>query len=351
MRILILRTSALGDVVHGLPVLNALRRHLPTAEIGWVVEAPFAPLLDGFREAAVLDRIFPVRLKTWRRSLTKSQTRREIRAVLGPLRAFRADVALDLMGNHKAGLLARLSGARRRIGLMRRERREPSSALWINEPVAARGDHAVERALSVLDGLEIPRETPDFGAAMLLPETAAVRSARKALPALPPEAPLVLLCPGAGWGNKEYPPAWWGRVAARLRDTVGAVIWIPSGPGEEALGEAVARESAGAAAALGRIDLPTLAALMRQARLVLAGDTGPLHLAHALATPVVGVFGPTDPQRHGPYGDPQGALARKLPCSFCYKRYAEPKACLLEIPPRAVAERAAQRLTVAAAAH
>jgi heptosyltransferase-1 len=330
-----------------LPVLTALRHHLPEARIGWAVEAPFAPLLEGFRDAGILDSIFPVRFKKWRSPWRSRAVRRQMRLSLGEIRRFRAEVALDLMGNHKAGFLARVSGARRRIGLGRRWRREPSSALWINEPVAARGDHAVERALSVLEALSLPREAPDFGSDFLLPESPETQRQleRWAAPAAP--APRLLLCPGAGWGNKEYPPRWWGQVAAGLAREVGAVTWIPSGPGEEALGEAVAAHSEGAARHLGMVDLSTLAALMRRSRLVLAGDTGPLHLAHALGAPVLAVMGPTDPQRHGPFGDPQGALARELPCSYCYKRLPEPKGCLLEIPPRQVIQRAVERLEAA----
>ncbi|HSL84214.1 MAG TPA: glycosyltransferase family 9 protein, partial [Thermoanaerobaculia bacterium] len=164
MNILLIRTSALGDVVHCLPVLSALRRHLPEARLGWVVDRAFAPLLDGHPD---LDEVLPVGLRAWRGRSLAAETRREARAFLRRLRAFRADVALDLMGNHKAGILARLSGARRRIGLGRAARREPSSALWINEAAPARGVHAVEEALAVLVPLGVPAEPVDLGGARL----------------------------------------------------------------------------------------------------------------------------------------------------------------------------------------
>jgi heptosyltransferase-1 len=120
---------------------------------------------------------------------------------------------------------------------------------------------------------------------------------------------------------------------------------VSAGSGEEELAERVAAASAGAARAIAAPSLPFLAALLRGARLVLGGDTGPLHLAHALGTPVLCLMGPTDPARHGPYGQPEAALWRRLPCSFCQLRLHETKACLLEIPPRLVAERALARLT------
>lgn len=341
-RLLLLRTSALGDVVHGIPVLTALHRHLPEAEIGWVVEAPFVPILEGLPG---LSQIFPVRLRAWRRSLGKGETRRAMRTAIRNIRSFRAEIALDLMGNHKAGLLARLSGARRRIGLARPYRREPSSSMWINEPVKPWGSHAVERALAVLDALNLPREEPDFAPDRLM-KAGLDTIEEAAVPPLPDRGagPLILLSPGAGWTNKEYPPEQWGKVARQLVEEADATVWIPSGPGEEELAERVVAASRGAATSLGVIPLPALAALLRQAQLVMAGDTGPLHLAHALGTPVLAVHGPTDPATHGPYGAIHSTVAQPLPCSYCYQRLPEAKGCLWAVPPRQVARRALELL-------
>jgi heptosyltransferase-1 len=343
-RILIVRTSALGDVVHALPVLTALRRHLPTARIGWVVEAGMAPVLA---EHPDLDELFVVRLRQWRR-LSGADPRRnlgEAGAFIRALRRFRPDVALDLMGNHKAGVLARLSGAPRRIGFARQERREPSSALWINQPTAPRGLHAVDRMLSLLDALGLPPEPADFGPGKLF---RAEPPAVVELCATHPE-PFALLHPGAGWANKRYPPAWWGEAARLLHQKTGVVTWVAVAPGEEALAAEVAAAGQQAGQTAVRLvpgtDLPTLAALIRRSRLMLGGDTGPTHLARALGTPALMVMGPTDPARHGPYGAPENALFKRLACSFCYQRLPETKACLLEVPPRRVAERAAALLS------
>ncbi len=331
MRILIVRTSALGDVVHALPVLTALRRHLPEAKIGWVVEEGMAPVLSGHPD---LDELLTVRLRQWRR--LSGQGMRELGGFLSALDRFSPDVVLDLMGNHKAGVLSALTLADRRIGFARRSRREPSSAVWISEPVAPRGTHAVDRMLSLLDALGLPAEPADFGPEKLFREE----------PATPPSSePYVLLHPGAGWANKRYPPAWWGKAARLLQERTGLPTWIATARGEEALAAEVERESGGAARTVPAPDLPTLAALIRRARLMMGGDSGPTHLAQALGTPVLMLMGPTDPERHGPYGAPERALYKRLACSFCYKRLAETKACLLEIPPRRVAERAAELLS------
>lgn len=331
MRILVVRTSALGDVIHALPVLTALRRHLPEAKIGWVVEEGMAPVLAGHPD---LDELLTVRLRQWRR--LSSRGLRELGGFLSALDRFSPDVVLDLMGNHKAGVLSALTMADRRIGFARRFRREPSSAIWISEPVAPRGTHAVDRMLSLLDALGIPPEPADFGPEKLFrDEPAAAQES--------PE-PYVLLHPGAGWANKRYPPSWWGKAIRLLQERTGVSTWIATARGEEDLAAEVERESGGAARTVPALDLPTLAALIRGARLMMGGDTGPTHLAQALGTPVLMLMGPTDPDRHGPYGAPERALYKRMACSFCYKRLDETKACLLEIPPRRVAERAAELL-------
>ncbi|HEV7503509.1 MAG TPA: lipopolysaccharide heptosyltransferase I [Thermoanaerobaculia bacterium] len=332
MKILIVRTSALGDVVHALPVLTALRRHLPEAKIGWVVEESMAPLLQGHPD---LDELLVVRLRHWRRSLT-AQSFGETRAFLSTLNRFAPDTVLDLMGNHKAGAISALTLADRRIGFARASRREPSSAIWINQPVVPRGTHAVDRMLSLLDALNLPAEPADFGPEKLFREEAES-------PALS-EEPFVLLHPGAGWANKRYPPAWWGEAARRIHEATGAHTRVAVARGEEDLAAGVQAAGGEAVRLVPAPDLPTLAMLIRRASLMLGGDSGPTHLAHALGTPVLMVMGPTDPKASGPYGAPERALFRRLPCSFCYQRFAETKACLLEIPPRLVAKRAAAML-------
>jgi lipopolysaccharide heptosyltransferase I len=331
-------------VVHALPVLAALRRHFPQARIGWVVEEAMAPVLAGHTD---LDELLIVRLRAWGRQPLARVTIRGLGAFFAAVDRFAPDVVLDLMGNHKAAMISALTLADRRIGAARAHRREPASALWINEPVVPRGTHAVDRMLSLLDGLGIPEEAADFGAAKLFrgDEDGSDRSDRSdRSDGLAPEKPFALLHPGAGWENKIYPPAWWGEVARRLLAATGVETRVATALGEERLAEAVAAASGGAARAVPAGDLPALAALLRAAGLVLGGDSGPVHLAHALGTPVLMVMGPTDPERNGPYGAPDLALWARLPCSFCHRRMAGTKACLLEIPPERIAARAADLL-------
>jgi heptosyltransferase I len=345
LRLLIVRTSALGDVVHALPVLTALRRHLPAARIGWVVEEGMAPVLAGHPD---LDELLTVRLRAWGRRPFAAGTVRGFGSFLAALDRFAPEVVLDLMGNHKAGMISALTLADRRIGAAWADRREPESGVWINEPVVPRGTHAVDRMLSLLGPLGVPPEAADFGAEKLF--RGGVGKDPKDCKDLKDDKDeekdgrFALLHPGAGWGNKVYPAAWWGEAVRLLRERTGVPTRIAVAQGEERLAAAVAAASGGAARAVAAGGLPRLAALIRRSSLVLGGDSGPTHLAHALGVPILMLMGPTDPERNGPYGAPGLALWKRLPCSFCHRRFAETKACLLEIPPERVAARAAELL-------
>lgn len=319
-------------MVHALPVLTALRRHFPRARIGWVVEEAMAPVLAGHPD---LDELVTVRLRAWGKRPFAASTLRGLAGFLADLDRFAPDVVLDLMGNHKAAAIAALTLADRRIGAARAHRREPSSGVWINEPAVPRGTHAVDRMLSLLDALGVPPEPADFGPEKLFRGTPSSTE---------PAEPFALLHPGAGWGNKIYPPAWWGAAARRLLELTGVPTRVAAARGEEPLAAEVEAAGGGAVRVVPAGDLPTLAALIRGSRLVLGGDSGPTHLAHALGVPVLMVMGPTDPARNGPYGAPDLALWKTLPCSFCHRRFGETKACLLEIPPERVAARAAERI-------
>jgi heptosyltransferase-1 len=178
-------------------------------------------------------------------------------------------------------------------------------------------------------------KTPPKSAAGLLRELDAVRAENR---------PLVAIQAGAGWANKTWPAEWFGEVARGLRDAAATDVRVLLAPGEEALAQRVVEASGGAARAIDTVDFRVLAAVLRRCDLLLGGDTGPLHLAHALGTPVLCLVGPTDPRRNGPYGgpqgDPQSLVFQQLPCSYCYKRFDEPKACLLQLTPEHVLRRA-----------
>ena len=329
MRIAIVRTSALGDVVQALPVLNALRREHRDAQIAWVIEARFAPLLEDHPD---LDELIRVDTKGWRKDRSRS---RGIKQARRALRRFAPDIALDLMSNWKAAALARLSGARVVAGLKRSERREPASAILLKQRVAPLGEHAVLRAYSTLAVLGLETSEIDFAGDRLAPKAKCPEFV------VPPE---IVLHPGAGWRNKEYPAPSWAAVCKTLYEQTGRETLVVTGPGEEALGQSIEELAKGSARTQLVPDLQDLVALQRRARVVLGGDTGPIHLAHALGRPVICVMGPTDPKRHGPFEDPDAVLSKRLPCSYCHKRLDSAKGCLLQISPESVAKRVIERL-------
>ena len=339
LRILLVRTSSLGDVVQAVPVLVALRRALPRARIGWVVEEGYAPMLAGH---PALDDLLVVALRRWGRSPLRPSHLAELGAFLERLASFGADVALDLMGSHKGALLAALSQAGRRIGLAAACRRERESALWINEAISCRQPHAVDRYLSLLAPLGVDPAPVSFA-----PEALFARH-RPPLPgAVATGGPYLFLHPGAAWGNKRLPPATWAAALTEIARRSGLRAWIGAAPGEEALAAEVASRAAGSEV-VPAPDLPLLATLLRGAQLVVGGDTGPLHLAHALGRPVLAVMGPTDPERHGPYRAPDAVVSHRQPCSFCHRRMDTPRPCLTAIDGGEVAARALALLATVA---
>ncbi|MDX1631966.1 MAG: glycosyltransferase family 9 protein, partial [Thermoanaerobaculia bacterium] len=200
--------------------------------------------------------------------------------------------------------------------------------------------HVVERTATLLRALGLPDPELGFdpGAIGELPTP---ESSSGGL-----HAP-VLIQPGAGWGNKEYPPERWGRIAGTIGARSGRAVGVLAGPGEESLADRVVSASGGRARRVSPGGIDGLTRTLRDAGLVLGGDTGPVHLAHALGIPVLALHGPTSPDRHGPWRRRDRALWRTLPCSFCYRRFDAVKACLLEIPPERVAGRALEILEAA----
>lgn len=303
MRIALLKLSSLGDVVHALPVASALRRHLPSAHLAWIVEAREAALLS---EHPDLDQVISVDTRGWRRRLRTPagawEVRRELAQLIRRLRSSRFDIVLDLQGLLKTGLLAASTGAPRRIGFARSHLKEPLSALFTNcrvtpPPEAA---HVVEQYLALLEPLGVSERRPVFHLP-LCPDTAHRIDAFLAEQGVTPRDSLVALNLGAGRPAKRWPVPHWKRLAEGLTSE-GFRLLLLWGPGEKEFALSAARELEPAPLLAPPTTLHELAALLRRAALVVASDTGPLHLAAALGTPCLGLYGPTSPERNGPYG-------------------------------------------------
>jgi lipopolysaccharide heptosyltransferase I len=296
-RILIVRLSAIGDVLHGLPVLNALRDSLPRALIGWVVEGTGAQLLGGHR---ALDELVVVPRK-WLKSP------RTVLAMRRRLRELRFDVAIDLQGLTKSAVAAWLSGAPRRIGFDGRDGRELSR--WLNnELVDATKTHVVDRNLELLAPLGITNARARFD---LEDAPSDARRAEEILRAGGLGDRFALVNPGAGWPSKVWPADRYAGVARHLgtRHAMPTlVVW--AGDVERAWAERIVAGSAGFAQLAPPTSLRELAAVARRAALLVSSDTGPLHLAAAVDTPCVGLFGPMPAERNGPYGSQHVAVQK-----------------------------------------
>ncbi len=310
MNVLIAKLSSLGDVVHALPVAATLAARRPGARLTWIVEAREAGVLRGH---PALAEVITVDTRRWRRldgAAGVIGAVRAMAAVRRRLRAARFDVALDLQGLIKSGLLVALSRAPLRLGFRARRCREPLSALFTNRrvdpPPAAR--HVVEQYLALLGPLEVGPPVLEFR----LPSDPGAEATVDAFlgeAGLKPRDRLVVLNPGAGRPEKRWPVTAFGRLAARLAGEGAARVLVAWGPGEEAAARAIAAAAGeGRAVPAPPTDLPALVALLRRASVVVAADTGPLHLAAALGTPCVGLYGPTRPERNGPYGPGHRAL-------------------------------------------
>ena len=298
MKLLIVRLSSLGDVVHALPIAANARRC--GAEVAWVVEAAYRELLEANRD---IDRVFVADTKGWRRRPFSARTFSDIAALSRELKAFAPDVTIDAQGLWKSALIARVAGAPV-VGFGPADRKEPTSALLGHYPVRPRrGIHVVDQNLSLAEaaGIPVSHRLPD--AAFLLerrsPEAEAFLAGQV--------DPFALYHPGAGRPEKAWGEERFAALAARIRERSGLAPVVSWGPGDEPRAQRLASLLPDARV-MPPLALPALAHVIARSSLIVAGDTGPLHLADALGARTVALFGPTDPTRNGPYRRPDSAV-------------------------------------------
>jgi lipopolysaccharide heptosyltransferase I len=331
-RLLVVRLGSMGDVIHTLPAVTALRRSIPDAMIGWVIEERWAELLctlstprSGPRSAQrpLVDKIHTVNTKAWRSSPFSNQTWEQMAAGLSELRAGRYEIAADFQGAVRSALIARWSGAPIIYGMA--QPRENVASLFYTRQVLARGTHIVEQNLSLAEAVaHHPLEMPPVE--FPYDETGERECERRLVDQ--DIGKFVLLNPGAGWGAKQWPAERYGYVAKQLAED-GFKTLINCGPGEKNLAQAVEADSGGAAEEIA-CSLTQLIAITRRAALFIGGDTGPMHLAAALRIPVVGIFGPTNPVRNGPFST-RSIVLRSPSSSTSHSRREHPDPGLLEI--------------------
>jgi lipopolysaccharide heptosyltransferase I len=313
MNVLVVRLGALGDIVHTIPAVAALRRAFPADRLDWVVDARHAPFVELVRS---VNDVVPLERGT-----------RGWIDVVRRLRGGRYDAALDFQGLMKSAVIARVSGAARVVGFSIWHLREKGARPFyseVNVPGAGT-HHVIRKNLALLGALGVASETIEFPLRDVpSPALDVIRSSQGGAGAF------ALINPGAAWPNKRWPPGRFGEVAAFLRDVRGLPSYVLWGPGEAPLAQAVIDASGGAA----RLAPPTttvdLVALVRAAAVMVSGDTGPLHIAAAAGTPAVAIHGPTDPARNGPWAASDVAVSRYAACGCHYERRCRQRAWCLE---------------------
>ncbi len=290
MRILMVRMGAMGDIVHTLPAAATLRRAFPKGEIDWLVEERWAGLLDG-------NPHINAAIKMARRN-----------PPMGELRARRYDLALDFQGLLKSAFISRLAGAREVIGFSTAGLREKLAGAFYARRATVEGPHVVEKNLGLAKAAGATQSVLEFP-----------------LPAGKPPAglpePFVALSPSAGWAAKRWPAECFAQLILRIKKDLGLRAVINGGPGEEALTAVIAAAAKDAAPHISVGGIAELVGLARRARAFIAGDTGPMHVAAAVGTRVVAIFGTTDPTRNGPYSQ-RARVVRPGDAATTYSRSA-----------------------------
>jgi len=317
-KILILKFSALGDVVHTLPFACTIRKSLPDSHITWMVEERYQDLL---RDNPDIDEVLPLRTKVWRKNLT----RRSLVEILGTIKTLRQgnfDIVFDLHGLLKSAIIARLSGAPTRVGFHRKNCKEKISSLFTNHKATyiPGGLHVVDMYLTLLKSA-LGKVTESKLFPIKVPDEAnkKITSFFDQHPELS-SRPIIAINPGAGFESKQWELVRFAELADRISEELNYSIMLTWGPGEEFK----VKEISSCMKQQNWIAPPTSIlesiVLYKQMELLVSCDSGPLHLSAAENIPTVSIFGPTDPVRNGAYGINHKVVYKVLSCSFCWKK-------------------------------
>ena len=328
-KLLIVRLGSLGDIIHAVPAAAALRKAFPKATIDWLVDVRHRDLLE---LVPVVDR----------RIAVNTSSAGSLSSVLGELRRARYDAALDLQGLLKSAVLARLSGASRVVGFPADLLRERAARFFYTEMAGDTAPHVIDKNLSMLKAFGVRMPEVEFTLEDRHPQMAAEARSRLRIPE---GQRFAVINPGAAWPNKRWPPVYFAEVSRELAKRHGMRSLVLWGPGEEQIAHAVAAASDSTAAVSPPTSIADLISLIKAAALMVSGDTGPMHIAGATGTPLVGIFGPTDPQRNGPWAEDDLVVSRYRSCACHYQRQCRISGwCLLDISPREVMELVDRRL-------
>ena len=343
-RILLIKPSAIGDVVHALPILNLLRRRWPAAHIAWLVSTSCAGILDGHPQIDELILFDRARLAgAWKNPMRWLDVFRLARG----LRRRHFDLVIDLQGLFRSGWLTWSTRAADRIGLG-----DAREFAWLGytrrTPRGPKERHAIERYLDAAEMLGCAREPVEF----VFPTddddrrfVADLLATQSAAAGVDLRRGFAVLLPGTNWVTKRWPAEKFGELVETLRDRHGLASLVAGGPDASPL----AAHIAGAIDVTCKTNLRQLVALLERAAVVITNDSGPMHIAAALGRPTVSLFGPTSPIRTDPFGKAAGVVRLDIACSPCFSRTCSHISCLRELPSDAVMHAVGGQLMTTAA--
>jgi heptosyltransferase-1 len=320
LKVLIVKVSALGDIVHALPALDYLHQVSPGIEIDWVVEEGHRGILDGHPQ---LRMVHVVRTRAWRASFFSLETWREMDAVRRAIRDARYDIVFDLQGNLKSGLITWLSGAERRYGFDRDDVRESLNLIFTNNqvPLRRQDSHVSARALRVVS-VPFGRDYSGMNLATDIYTSTEDDAEAEALLSTLSDGLMFVFHNGTTWATKLWNEEGWVKlgkiVLERFSDATILLSW--GNERERAVAERVAAGIGGNVRILPRLSLKGFCALLKKVDLLVGGDTGPVHLAAAVGTPTASFYRATDAKRNGPRGEHHFLLQSPLHCSTCLRK-------------------------------
>ncbi|MEO6436746.1 MAG: lipopolysaccharide heptosyltransferase I [Tepidisphaeraceae bacterium] len=320
-RVLLIKPSAIGDVVHALPVLNLLRRRWPKAHLAWLITPACAGLLEGH---PMIDELILFERRRFGRGWRDPKSVMGLHAFMKNLRRRQFDLVIDLQGLFRSGWMTFRTRAPVRVGFA--NARELAPIFYTHRiDVGTSEQHAVDRYLRIAAALGCGDARPEFPFYVTDDDRRQVDALVGGTGGIHRYA---VLLPGTNWATKRWPVERFQSLVAPLRDRFGLSSVVAGSPDEFDLAAQVSAGVAGGINLAGKTSLRQLVALLERADLVIANDSGPMHIAAALARPMVALFGPTNPVRTGPYRREDTVLRLDLPCSPCYSRVCSHQSCL-----------------------
>ncbi|KAF0143748.1 MAG: heptosyltransferase I [Nitrospirae bacterium] len=345
-KILIIKPSSLGDIVHSLPFLNAIRDRFPKSEIHWVVARGLEGLLEGH---PMISKLWIINKDNWKKIKNMKGTVSELKDLFKSLKKEKFDIVVDLQGLLRSGVLAAATGAPLRIGF--NEAREGSRIFYTHRVKGGKDIHAVDRYLKIAKFLGCDASDVKFPFPLSFSSSQGINYFLNEYN--PPSPPFdkggmggfcdeyAVIVPGARWRTKKWPSERFGELASIL--PVKALV--VGGKSDIDISNRVAAGSKGNAMSVaGMTSIKELVDLMRKAKFVVSNDSGPMHIAAALGVPVFAIFGPTNPLRTGPYGKGHVIIRKELKCSPCYKKTCKDVRCMDAVSVKEVAEIICQEL-------